>query len=104
VRAGQFVDIAPLLARKRQMLACHRTQKEWLDVSQGLDAYLNEMESMARQVGRMSGRFELAEGWRRHSHLGFARSADVDPLGDLLGGACWTDPAYERSLDSASGE
>ena len=104
VRPGQFVDIAGVLARKRRMLACHRSQKEWLDVSQGLDAYLNEMESMARQVGQMSGRFEFAEGWRRHSHLGFARSADVDPLGELLGAACWTDPAYEASLESGSGE
>ncbi len=103
VRPGQFVDIAPAIARKRAMLACHRTQKEWLDVSQGLDAYVNEMESMARQVGRMSGRFELAEGWRRHSQLGFTRSPDDDPLGELLGDACRTDPAYERELDSGGG-
>ena len=98
VRSGQYVDIKPVLAKKREMLAQHKTQKEWLDVSQGMDAYLSEMENMSRQVGRLSGRFEYAEGWRRHSHLGFG-PADYDPLSQLLGTACWTDPEYEKSLD-----
>lgn len=97
VRSGQYVDISPVLAKKREMLAQHKTQKEWLDVSQGMDAYLTEMENMSRQVGAMSGRFEFAEGWRRHSHLGFG-PADYDPLSQLLGPACWTDPDYEKSL------
>jgi LmbE family N-acetylglucosaminyl deacetylase len=97
VRPGQYVDIGPVLARKRQMLAQHRTQKEWLDVSQGMDAYLLEMENMSREVGRLSGRFEFAEGWRRHSHFGFC-SADADPLTELLGAACWTDQKYEEGL------
>jgi N-acetylglucosamine malate deacetylase 1 len=97
IRPGQYVDIGPVLAEKRQMLAQHRTQKEWLDVSQGMDAYLSEMESIAREVGRMSGHFEFAEGWRRHLHLGFCAAAS-DPLSELLGPACWTDQEYERSL------
>jgi N-acetylglucosamine malate deacetylase 1 len=78
-----YIDIASELARKRAMLACHASQKEWLDVSQGMDAYLIEMEAMAREVGRRSGRFESAEGWRRHSHLGFA-AEDFDPLNAVL--------------------
>jgi LmbE family N-acetylglucosaminyl deacetylase len=90
VRPGQYVDIGPVLARKREMLAQHRTQKQWLDVSQGIDAYLQEMEHFARQVGRMSKRFEFAEGWRRHSHYGFCHE-NSDPLAELLGPACWTD-------------
>lgn len=77
-----FVDIGGVLASKREMLAQHRSQKEWLDVSQGMDAYLKEMEALGREVGRMSGRFEYAEGWRRHSHLGFC-SKDFDPLGAI---------------------
>jgi len=78
-----FTDISGVFARKRAMLACHASQKEWLDVSQGMDAYLDEMEAMSREVGRMSGKFEFAEGWRRHSHLGFAEE-DFDPVADLL--------------------
>lgn len=78
-----YIEITGVLARKRAMLACHASQKEWLDVSQGMDAYLNEMEGMGREVGRMSGQYEYAEGWRRHSHLGFA-AEDFDPMKELL--------------------
>jgi LmbE family N-acetylglucosaminyl deacetylase len=83
LHADFFVDIAPVLSRKRAMLACHASQKEWLDRTQGMDAYLEEMERMSRDVGRMSGKYEFAEGWRRHSHLGFAPE-DFDPLADFL--------------------
>ena len=97
VRPGQYVDITPVLQQKRDALAEHRTQKEWLDHSQGLGSYLNTMEDMAREVGRWSGRFEVAEGWRRHSHLGFC-DEKADPLKDALGGAVWADAEYEREL------
>ncbi len=81
-----FINIADILADKRRMLACHRSQKEWLDVSQGLDSYLIAMEEMSAQVGRMSGRFGFAEGWRRHSHMGFGAER-FDPLKDRLDGS-----------------
>ena len=97
VRPGQYVDIGPVMGVKRRMLAQHRSQKDWLEASQGMGAYIGEMEAMCRRVGEMSGRFEFAEGWRRHSHLGFAGPGD-DPLSVLLGDACWTDPDYEASL------
>lgn len=95
---GQYVDVGPVMGRKRDMLACHRSQKEWLDKSQGLDSYLNTMEDMAREVGRMSGRFKLAEGWRRHSHLGFSPS-DSDPIAEALGDRVLVDPGYEAWLE-----
>jgi hypothetical protein len=41
------------------------------------------MRELMREVGRMSGRFEYAEGWRRHSHLGFC-AAEADPLAAAL--------------------
>ncbi len=97
VRPGHYVDVTPVMEKKRSMLAQHRTQKEWLDASQGLDAYLNEMERMSRQVGEMSGRFRCAEGWRMHSHLGFG-PADYDPLQQMLPELCWKDSEYEKSL------
>lgn len=80
-----FVNIGPVAARKRAMLACHRSQQAWLDATQGMSAYLESMAAMGREVGQFSGRYEQAEGWRRHSHLGFA-SADFDPLRALLPG------------------
>ena len=97
IRPELYVDIAPVLPAKRDMLGQHRTQKDWLDVSQGMGSYVAEMENLSRAVGRLSGRFEFAEGWRRHSNLGFAAEG-ADPLAQVLGARCWVDPAYAASL------
>ena len=84
VRPGIFVDITGSIDAKAEMLRRHESQKAWLDRSQGMDSYLNAMRSLSREVGRMSGRFEYAEGWRRHVHLGLCRE-DADPLRAALG-------------------
>ncbi len=79
IRPDLFVDVTQLIQRKRQMLALHDSQRAWLDESQGMDSYLDTMEDLNQQVGLLSGRFQYAEGWRRHAHLGFC-SEDADPL------------------------
>jgi LmbE family N-acetylglucosaminyl deacetylase len=99
---GQYVDITSVIERKQEMLAQHRTQKEWLDRSQGLDAYLTTMVEMAAEVGRMSGRFRYAEGWRRHSHLGFS-GPGFDPLAEALGEKLFADRVYEEHLEQPRG-
>ena len=81
---GMYVNITDVLQEKRTALACHISQKAWLDESQGLDSYLQTMEDMGREVGEWSETFQFAEGWRRHSHLGFC-SPDSDPLKETLG-------------------
>lgn len=91
VRPGLFVDVTAVLARKRDMLACHQSQKRWLDESQGMDSYLVAMEDVCREVGRLSGRFEYAEGWRQRLHLGFGPE-DFDPLSAALGPRVWCRP------------
>jgi N-acetylglucosamine malate deacetylase 1 len=78
-----FVDVTQVIARKAEMLIRHQSQKRWLDLSQGMDSYLHTMRDLSREVGRMSARFQFAEGWRRHLHLGFSRN-DADPLVDAL--------------------
>ena len=83
VRPELYVDISEVLAQKRAMLACHHSQKTWLDQTQGMDSYLNTMEDLSREVGRLSGRFAAAEGWRRRLHLGFCEEA-ADPLAVAL--------------------
>lgn len=98
VRAGQYVDIAPVLTTKRAALAAHKSQKEWLDRSQGLDSYLTTMEEMAKQVGRMSGKYEYAEGWRRHLHLGFC-AENADPLSSIFGNSNVFDEKYAQRLE-----
>ncbi len=82
-----YVDVGEMIPKKRELLACHRSQKEWLDASQGMDAYLEEMERLSREMGEMSGRFSHAEAFLRHNHLGFC-AADFDPLAELLGSRC----------------
>lgn len=78
-----FVDITGVIDAKTGLLACHRSQKEWLDVSQGQDAYLETMRNMSAEMGRQSGRYAFAEGWIRHLHLGLANE-DFDPIRDCL--------------------
>lgn len=73
------VDTTAVQPLKRQALDAHASQKEWLDATQGMDSYLDAGDEAARAVGRMSGRFAYAEGWRRHLHLGLSATAD-DPL------------------------
>ena len=82
-RPQMFVDVAAAMGEKTVMLACHKSQKQWLDTSQGLDSYLETMRDLMREVGRMSGRWLYAEGWRRHLHLGFC-SENADPLAEAL--------------------
>jgi len=83
VQPDFYVDVESVIDRKEQMLACHRSQKRWLDESQGFDSYLQQMRDLSAGVGRMSARFRYAEGWRRHLHLGFS-ARETDPLKDLL--------------------
>lgn len=78
-----FVDVTDREDDKVAMLSKHRSQKQWLDESQGLDSYLQTMRDLDAEVGRLSGRFKYAEGWRRHLHLGFGGPNDC-PLSDAL--------------------
>ncbi|HEY1107028.1 MAG TPA: GlcNAc-PI de-N-acetylase, partial [Opitutaceae bacterium] len=99
VRPESFVDVASMHATKLQALAAHKSQQSWLDETQGMSSYLRAMEDTSREVGRLSRRFKLAEGWRRHSPLGFC-AAGADPLRAAIGRRYRLDPAYARSLES----
>ncbi len=80
---SMFVDVSSVMAEKTKMLACHKSQQQWLDTSQGLNSYLEAMQESMRSVGQMSGRFEYAEGWRRHIHPGLC-APSADPLREAL--------------------
>jgi N-acetylglucosamine malate deacetylase 1 len=79
---GIFVDIASVVNKKREALMAHESQQHWLEDSQGMNSYIKTMEDFSVQVGKMSGRFTHAEGWRRHLHFGFSAN-EYDPLKDL---------------------
>jgi LmbE family N-acetylglucosaminyl deacetylase len=77
------VDVTDLNDKKREMLAKHASQRAWLDESQGLDSYLETMTKLDEEVGKMTGLYKYAEGWRRHLHMGFGEP-DFDPLRESL--------------------
>lgn len=83
VRPDFFIDIDSVMDKKRTMLAMHESQKNWLDETQGMNAYVETMAEQAVEVGRMSGAFARAEGWRRHNPLGLC-AKDAKPLEDAL--------------------
>jgi LmbE family N-acetylglucosaminyl deacetylase len=85
VYPGFYVGIDSVMDRKRGALACHRSQKEWLDQTQGMDAYLETQAELARTLGGESGAGEYAEGFTQHLSLGFAPEG-YRPLQTILGG------------------
>jgi LmbE family N-acetylglucosaminyl deacetylase len=86
VMPGSYVDTTSVHAVKREALAAHRSQQGFLSDTQHMSSYLQVMEDMSRDVGRLSKRFVHAEGWRRHLHHGFC-GPDADPLKEALGRA-----------------
>ncbi|MBI5769603.1 MAG: PIG-L family deacetylase [Verrucomicrobia bacterium] len=95
VAPGAFVDTTSVQANKLAALTCHKSQQGWLQASQGMNSYLRTMERMSLAVGRRSHRFRHAEGWWRHSPMGFS-TPDADPLRDALGHRYRVNPAFER--------
>jgi hypothetical protein len=65
IPADFYVDVTPVFDTKRQMLAEHRSQRDWLLRHHGIDNYLLQMEEWTRARGRLAG-IELAEGFRQY--------------------------------------
>jgi N-acetylglucosamine malate deacetylase 1 len=96
-----FVNTTAVHAAKCAALAAHPSQANWLETSQGMSAFVQSMEDDSLAVGQMSGRFQHAEGWRRHLHLGFCASA-ADPLREALPTNYRVNPAYARRLEKGT--
>jgi hypothetical protein len=98
VVAVSLVNTTPVHKTQLQALAAHKSQQNWLDVSQGMNSFLLAAEDLSLAVGRLSKKFKYAEGWRRHLHYGFS-GQETDPLAKALGKNYLLNKAYERSLD-----
>jgi len=94
---GQFVNTSDVHETKLASLAAHKSQQNWLGSSQKMNSYLQTCDDMSRELGRQSRKYKHAEGFRRHSHLGFC-SETADPLKDALGKDCLINKDYEKSL------
>ena len=95
---GAYVNTASVHQNKLKALSAHQSQQAWLETSQGMNSYLREMENMSLDMGRMSGKFKHAEGWRRHLHLGLS-TRDEDPLATALGKKYLLNKTYESGLE-----
>ena len=79
-----IVDVTDKIDVKEEMLRRHASQKEWLDVSQGKDAYLAAMREGCAGMGKLAPRpVAYGEGFRQHLHVGLS-AKDGDPLGEVL--------------------
>lgn len=64
--ADFYVDISGSpLDVKRRMLACHESQRAWLQKQHGIGDFVAQMEQWSQSVGRRAG-FAAAEGFRRY--------------------------------------
>jgi LmbE family N-acetylglucosaminyl deacetylase len=82
VIANSFVNTSSVFDQKVKALSAHESQQSWLDVSQKMSSYIQQMEHISLAVGKMSGAFKHAEGWRKHLHFGYC-SENADPLTEL---------------------
>lgn len=64
VEADCAVDITSTFELKREMLACHDSQRQWLKAHHGVDEYLNSMTRWTEEQGRRIG-VKYAEGFRQ---------------------------------------
>jgi LmbE family N-acetylglucosaminyl deacetylase len=73
IESSTIVDITTAVDVKVEMLACHRSQREWLQQHHGMDEYILSMKRHAEDRGRDVG-VKYAEGFRQH--LGHAYPQD----------------------------
>ncbi|HVT95342.1 MAG TPA: PIG-L family deacetylase [Bryobacteraceae bacterium] len=80
VAPSVVVDVSEVLHEKLEMLACHRSQREWLKAQHGVDDYLETTKRWCADLGSAHGK-AYAEGFRQHR--GHAYPQD-DLLASLL--------------------
>ena len=83
VRPDFVVDVHAAFERKRQMLAEHTSQREWLRRHHGVDEYLQEMERWTLERGALAG-VPHGEGFRQYRGHPYPQTPLLE---DLLSGA-----------------
>ncbi len=71
------------MERKAELLRCHASQDAWLDSTQKMSSYIQNMVDAGKLLGKLSGKFEAAEGFTQHLHLGYSEP-NFDPLRNAL--------------------
>ena len=66
VRPHFVVDVGKYMQRKTEMLACHDSQRKWLQKHHNMDNYLETMRTWTHDRGKLAG-FEYGEGFRLYA-------------------------------------
>ncbi len=90
VESSIFVDIESTMKIKSEMLACHESQRKWLEKISEVDELIESMRSYSREVGNRIG-LQFAEGFRQH--LGFSYPTE-NILKKELGDAVYLNPFF----------
>jgi LmbE family N-acetylglucosaminyl deacetylase len=79
-----YIDITGIIDIKARMLACHKSQRDWLMKQHHMDKYIETMRTTAKRYGEASG-FEYAEGFTQHLGNAYPQKSILKTiLGDLL--------------------
>ena len=79
VKDDFYVEVEGVFETKRNMLAEHASQRDWLKAHHGMDDYLEQMEAWTRRQGRRCG-CALAEGFRRYKGHPYPQSRLLEEL------------------------
>jgi len=77
---GFYVDITSVMHVKEKMLACHKSQREWLRKHHGIDEYIEHMKRQSAERGERAG-VRYAEAFVQH--LGHGHPQD-DVIAETL--------------------
>lgn len=81
VQPSIYVDISTAIGIKEEMLACHKSQREWLKKHHKMDEYILAMKRFAELRGKEINT-QYAEGFRQHLGHGYPHT---NILKELLG-------------------
>ncbi|BDC52232.1 PIG-L domain-containing protein [Bryobacterales bacterium F-183] len=76
-----YVNVESVFEKKRDMLAAHASQRNWLRRQHGMDDYILQMEQWSRAVGAQCG-VKYAEGFRRYPGHPYPQSPLLETLLD----------------------
>jgi LmbE family N-acetylglucosaminyl deacetylase len=76
------VDVAEHMPRKKEMLACHESQRAWLRKHHGMDNYIATMEEWTQARGALVG-LSYGEGFRQYRCHPYPQSPRLQ---EMLGG------------------
>jgi LmbE family N-acetylglucosaminyl deacetylase len=82
VEPSIWIDIGTVFDIKEKMLACHKSQREWLLQHHNIDEYILSMKRFAAERGRKKN-LDFAEVFRQHLGHGFPQD---NLLRKVLGG------------------